>query len=208
MRQARNFYASRAAVAILLFVVGFVIVSAARNRLATDALVSNLLGADIEHVPAIANEVVPLQHMVEADLTRKYPELDRDRALRASLVLLKSDRSREHADFLSKQLLDNANIDEVIVIADALRVCHHDLSNDYWELLEHPRVGEERFHLRAAGALAIWVPVSEGWTSSVCQKVALRLVSAPANEIGKWMGILTPIKDGLIDPLQHIFPWR
>jgi formylglycine-generating enzyme required for sulfatase activity len=166
-------------------------------------LVQAVLNADIAQVPAIVGQMTEYRHWADPLLRESNSKAaDKSRQkLHTSLALLPVDASQ--VNYLKDRLLD-AEPGEVAVLRDALFPHKDGLLDKLWAAVEAPARGKEHQRLRAAAALAKYVPESEKW-AKVQGEVANDLVAVPAVYLGMWMDGFRPVRTKLFAPLSAVF---
>jgi hypothetical protein len=134
----------------------------AHGTLKANALLDRLVDANTNEVPTIVEDMGSYRRWINPLLHDAYgkAEADKDarKQLHAGLALLPVDGTQ--VTYLYDRLLD-AEPHEVPVIRDALAPHKDALLDKLWAVVEKPEKGKEPQRMRAAAALAKYVPQSE-----------------------------------------------
>jgi formylglycine-generating enzyme required for sulfatase activity len=165
----------------------------------SQALRHRLLVARTEDVPAVVAAMGPYRRWLDSPLREAYAEAETNRdthkQLHLSLALLPVDPGQ--VDYLGERLLA-AEPPEVQAIREGLRLYREQVLARLWEVLEdRQKLPGER--LRAA-ALAVLAEEDGRW-EGVRADVVAALVAQEALVMGRWTGLLQPVRRHLLPPL-------
>jgi hypothetical protein len=201
-----------AAVAILLVIAGLVGLlvrySAIERQHAAraDALVDQLLIADIQRVPAIVAEIEPYRNRVAARLYTEFEQSEPGSVERAHLALALSPEDDRGVRYLRDHLL-RATPKQFPVVQQALQPHRNQILEFLWQhALNERHDAGERF--RAAVALAEFASADERW-HELAPFVAEHLTNASVYKfLGQWLQQLQPARRHLTQTLASILTER
>jgi serine/threonine protein kinase/formylglycine-generating enzyme required for sulfatase activity len=200
MRKADRYHVVRGLVLLAVLVVVVGVGWEGFGRLQARVLRNRLLEATTQDVPGIVGDMGPYRRWLDPSLRQALAEAEADgderKHLHASLALLPVDPGQ--VEYLYGRLLAGGP-EEVVVLRDALRPHAEALDGRLWAVLEEPADDPEQ-KLRAACALAAWVPEDDRW-ENVNSAVAARLVGENPVVIGKWAEALQPVGRFLLEAL-------
>jgi formylglycine-generating enzyme required for sulfatase activity len=165
-------------------------------------LVHGLLGAQIDKVPTIIDELSDYRRWADP-LLRQENERAADKSrekLNTALALLPVDDSQ--VKYVYDRLLTAAPAEVPVLIA-ALEPHREELRERLWAAAEQPPPKQEAQRLRAASALAAYDAGDARW-DRLGGTVAADLVAVPAPHLDPWMKALRPVRDQLLPPLSAI----
>ncbi len=167
-----------ATVALIAAAIAF---DAKREREKRAALTARVLDAELSSLDRILEDFEPFPTEILPLLREKLedPATDPKRRLRASLALLKNDRSQ--VEFLKQQLL-TASVDEFTVIRESLLDERTELVEDLWREIEEGDPGSTR-SLRAAMALAAYAPPTDVASTLRWEQSSVLIATGLVNEV-------------------------
>jgi serine/threonine protein kinase/formylglycine-generating enzyme required for sulfatase activity len=175
------------------------------GRLQARALRDKLLKADLANVPEIVAEMAPYRRWLEPLLRQANQAAttghEPGKQLRASLALLPTDAGQR--EYVYGRLLD-AEPREVAVLCRALDPHKGELVDQLWSVVEQPRRERKAQRLRAAAALAWYVPDDARW-AKVQGPVVNDLVAVPAVYSATWLELFRPVGHQLLVPLAAVY---
>jgi formylglycine-generating enzyme required for sulfatase activity len=164
-----------------------------------------VLNVNTTDVLTILEQMKPYRHFIDdllQDAFRKAGETqDARKQLHASLALLPVDPRQ--TNYLFGRLLD-AEPQEIPVIRDALASYKDELEERLWTVLRRPGKQNGLQRLRAASALATYVPDSKRW-KSVQHQIVNDFVEIPAVYLATWIELLRPVRDKLLAAIANVF---
>jgi hypothetical protein len=163
-------------------------------------LVQLVLSVDTPKVPPIIEKMAEYRQWTDPKLrevSEKSPQW-----FHASLALVRVDPGR--VDYLFGRLLDADPRDVLPVVRDALAPYKDRLLDRLWAVVEKPEKGKESQRLRAAAALAKYVPDSQRW-ANVEGAVVNDLLAVPADHLTAWKDALRPARLKLLAPLSVVY---
>lgn len=210
MRAAGRHHAMRGmAVGLLLAVTAFaglVIREQVNQRemvTRSSGLVEAVLKAETTQVPEIIRNMADYRKWADPLLRDDFDKAvaNSPQKLHASLALLPVDSGQ--VDYLYGRLLD-AKPNEVPVIIVALLPHKDTLLDKLWAVVASPEKGKESQRLRAASALAKYVPDAKQWDSAAALVVNDLVLENPVF-LGEWSEAFRPVKKKLLSRLSEVF---
>jgi formylglycine-generating enzyme required for sulfatase activity len=172
------------------------------NAERADELVARLKTVQITEVPELIREMAPYRRWAEPKLYEALqdPSLPSSQRLRASLALVDGDP--EQVPFLVDQLLDSRP-EELGVIRDRLAPLSASLVEPLWGVVTDPGA-DPSASLRAASALAAWVPADSRWRDAA-RRVAGLTVRESQEDLTQWRRDFQSVGTYLVSPLIDVF---
>jgi serine/threonine protein kinase/formylglycine-generating enzyme required for sulfatase activity len=166
------------------------------------SLVSQLLVADIDKVPAIIDELEGYRYWTDPELFRitNKAETTPKEQLRASLALLPVDEGQ--VDYLFNYLL-KSKPDDLFVIRKQMRPLRARVTKSMWLKLRDGGTDPNQ-RIRLACMLADYDPNNESW-QEVANDVVGLLVKENLFLVMQWVDALQPVKIFLLKPLTDVF---
>jgi hypothetical protein len=199
MQVAGRYHVVRGLLLVLVLVLLGGAGLAIQGRWMAHTLRDRLLGARLEQVPRIVQEIGPYHRWVDPLLEEARDASDPDRELRIGLALLP--RHPDQMEMLYERLL-SARPEEVKVLREALLPYQAELTPRLWAELED-RTAEPDRRFRAACALAAYTPEDPRW-KSVGPDVVAKLVTENALKLSSWVENLEPVAPELLPLLAAL----
>jgi formylglycine-generating enzyme required for sulfatase activity len=172
------------------------------SRIAVESLLSP--GSKLEVVQARAETLRIYWPFVAGRLKRESQGAQRDRKLRATIVLLqqRTENPKELIEFMTDKLLsfsaDEFSAEDFGVLRDCLEPYKAGILDILWTKLRGSKKDEEILH--AASALARFDLNNSAWTE-VSDQVTLALISSNTFDLKEWLSYLSPVSRVLLDSL-------
>jgi formylglycine-generating enzyme required for sulfatase activity len=208
MRAARVHHASRlAAASVLTAVVGVAAATAylriehKRRSREADVLMAKLLVCQADHIREAVDHLAPFRGLWESQLAAVAydPERSMPERTRAHLALVESDG--RSVRFLVDRLLA-AEPEEHAAIRSVLSGRRVEATARVWNSLHGSHPSPQRL-VRAAAALAAWVPVDPRW-EALGGQVARALAAEPFSYVPSWSEALRPVAQRVSEPLSEV----
>jgi serine/threonine protein kinase/formylglycine-generating enzyme required for sulfatase activity len=208
MRSAARYHVLRAAIATVLVVLVVIGGIAAFGRYKASELQDSLFASQTTGTSRIIAQMQPyrfwLDPWLRSALSASRPALtesDKKKALHASLALLPVDAGQ--VEFLKDQLL-KADPESTQVLTKALAPHKSYLRGELWRVARNPATANGA-RLRAACALAEYAPQDQAQWQRVTPDLTNILISENLLTLGRWDGLLRPVRADFIEPLRKVF---
>jgi eukaryotic-like serine/threonine-protein kinase len=209
MTAASRYYGRRGLAATAVVILIFFAVFQYLHRRRADELRDQLFRAQIDKVPVIVDDMAPYRSLFEPRLRQDYDNAresgDEAKRLRASLALLPGDASQ--VDYLYGRFLGSGQIDEIVVIREALLPHKEELTDKLWDVAQSPRSDPQL--LRAASILSLYAPDDRRWDAAAPQVAMIFARLDPfarvdPREIKYWLDSLSNVQKKLVGPWSSI----
>lgn len=208
MRKAGLFHGFRTTACILVLITIVWISRESLGSLRSEALIDQLLNANITQVPTVIGKLDPykrwvmprLRQIAIQPIAESNTELE-GHQLHIALALLRVDKNQ--LGYVTERLL-NASPNEVQVIREELLPYKDQLLAELWDVVENSDPNDDQL-LLAASTLALFdAENTRRWNTS---NTALtdRLVNVPTIYVPNWMEMLRPISSCLLEPLLAVY---
>ena len=199
MDSARQYHVRQAGIAAAALLLVAIVAGHGLGRFMAAGAVERLLSAETGDVPLIVDGLRPCYFWAERPLREALDDPDPRRRLHARLGLLPIDARQTHE--LAAYLLE-AGPEELRVICQMMPASERGIAEFVGHVADPTADPYRRF--RAACALAAWeAPVSD-W-ESYADEIAAWLALGNPFLLSRWVDILRPASEVLIDPLKSLY---